>query len=173
MRSDRASCFGCVVFCLFALGGCTIARTSVERSVVETHPAELDFLDGVSQQPAVSNDDALHGLILLIDDGTAFAGYEERLAFARARGWIGEKETPPGNESATVGMIAVAVCDMLQIKGGVNLWLFGPTRRYCTRELVFLEFLPTRSENQSLSGSEFVDLLGRVDDARDSAAASL
>jgi hypothetical protein len=35
--------------------------------------------------------------------------------------------------------------------------------RYAVRELIFMEILPLRTENQVLSGSEFVDYLNRLD----------
>lgn len=166
MGSERFTAGAAVAAALLALAGCALERTTVEQSMVERHPdSELDFLDAVSGETAVSNDDALHGLIMLLDTEVALASYEERVAFARGRGWIRADDAPPGNESATVGLVAVAVCDLLEIQGGVNMWLFGLTQRYCTLELVYREFIPRRTANQSLSGTEFIDLLGRVDDA--------
>ena len=41
--------------------------------------------------------------------------------------------------------------------------LVGPLPRYATRELVFMEILPLRTENQILTGAEFVDYLNRLD----------
>ncbi len=42
--------------------------------------------------------------------------------------------------------------------------LLGPSPRYCTRELVFLGILPPRTEHQSLSGLELMDVVGRLED---------
>ncbi|MCZ6543072.1 MAG: hypothetical protein O6768_05350, partial [Planctomycetota bacterium] len=48
--------------------------------------------------------------------------------------------------------------------GGLTMRLFGPSPRYCTRELIFMDILPQRTEHQSLSGLEFIDLVGRIED---------
>ncbi len=150
-----------------AVAGCAMERTVLEDSAVDAFggvESELDFWDELATRRVVTNDDALHGLLLLAgEDGGA--DYASRLEAARGRGWISESASPPKNESAAVGMIAVAVCDILDIEGGVTMRLFGHLPRYCTRELVFLEIIPGRTENQSLSGLEFIDLAGRVEDA--------
>ena len=85
---------------------------------------------------------------------------------AKERGWIYDPEYDevPANESAPIGMVAMAACQILQIKGGVTMRIAGPSPRYCTRELVFLEFLPPRSEHQAISGLEFIDLVSRLEE---------
>ena len=42
--------------------------------------------------------------------------------------------------------------------------VFGPSPRYCTRELVYTGLLPSRTEFQSISGSAFLELLGTIED---------
>lgn len=144
-------------------GGC--ARTTVERSLVSMYDEpdqELDYFAELEEQRVVSNDDALHALLLLAEPGGAYETYEERADAARERGWI-EGEAPPATESARIGMVAVAVCEVLGIEGGLSMHLFGNTPRYATRELIYEGLLPPRTEEQSISGIELVDLIGRVD----------
>jgi hypothetical protein len=146
-------------------GGC--ARTVLDSSVVDALPGEeleLEYWEQLEAQPVVTNHDALHALLLLADGADPHRTYEARLADARGRGWFRPGDTPAANESASVGMVAVAACEMLSVKGGLTMRLLGPLPRYCTRELVFLEILPPRSEHQSLSGLELIDLLGRLED---------
>jgi hypothetical protein len=61
-------------------------------------------------------------------------------------------------------MLAVAICDILHLRGGVTLRLFGPSGRYCARELAYQKIFPLRSAHQSLSGLEFLELMRRVQD---------
>jgi hypothetical protein len=150
---------------LFALPGC--ARTVLESSVVDATPAdeaELDFWEGVEGQRIVTVNDALHALFLLADGGDSFVTYEQRLAEAKRRRWLPAGAEPAANESATVGLVAMAACQILDVKGGLTMRLTGPSPRYCTRELVFLGILPPRTEHQSLSGLELMDVVGRVED---------
>lgn len=164
MRSDLPAL---LVVLMLLPAGCAVERTVLEDSSVDTHAgyeAELDFWDELATRPVVTNNDALYGLLLVSGEENPPDSYEGRLAAARAREWVGEKQSPPINESAMVGMISVAVCDILEVKGGVTMHLLGPSPRYCTRELIYLEYIPRRTENQSLSGLEFIDLLSRVEE---------
>ncbi|MHC4427052.1 MAG: hypothetical protein ACYS0D_00410 [Planctomycetota bacterium] len=125
---------------------------------------ELEFWTRLEERRVVTTNDALHGLYLMADGDDPFVTYDQRLAQAHERGWIPQRSAPPANESAPVGLFAVASCDILEIRGGLTMRVLGPSGRYCTKELVFLEILPPRTEQQSLSGLEFIDLVGRIED---------
>jgi len=166
MRFDRVLLLSVLVVggCLW---GCAAERTVLEDSAVDIHgdyESELDFWDNLATRRVVTNDDALYGL-LLVGGAEPTGGYEARLAAARERGWIPERAGALKDESATVGMVSVAVCDILDVQGGITMRLLGRSPRYCTREVVYLELMPLRSEYQSLSGLEFIDLVSRVEDA--------
>jgi hypothetical protein len=151
---------------LIALPQCSMQRTTLESSAAETHggaEGELDFWDDLQTRRVVTNHDALHGLLLLADGTDERAGYEDRLAEARRRGWVDEDDAPPANESAAMGMLAVAACDMLDVRGGVTMRIFGRSPRYCTRELVYMEIIPPRTEQQALSGLQFIDFVSRLE----------
>jgi hypothetical protein len=139
----------------------------LESSVVDAVPAdaaELDFWEGVEAQRIVTVNDALHALFLLADGSDSFATYDDRLAEAKQRKWLPAGWDPAANESATVGLVAMAACQILDVKGGLTMRVLGPSPRYCTRELVFLGILPPRTEHQSLSGLELMDVVGRLED---------
>ncbi len=166
MRSDLLPILAAIPF-LVGPCGCTIQRTVLENSAVDInadYDSELDFWDDLATRSVVTNDDALHSLLLVVNDEVT-EGYEARIAQARQRGWISSTADLPKDESAAVGMISVATCDILDITGGVTMQLLGPSPRYCAKELVYIEMIPLRSENQALTGLEFVDLIGRIEDA--------
>ncbi|MGD9692556.1 MAG: hypothetical protein AB7G17_11095 [Phycisphaerales bacterium] len=162
MRSDRIA--------LVALAATTIltgcARTLSESSAVDAHANDDGaFWTALESQRTLTNHDALHGLFLLADGADTHATYEERVASARDRQWISAKEpNPVANESISVGRVASAAARIAEIKGGLSMRLAGPTPRYATRELVYMGLLPDRTENQSMSGLEFLDLIGRMED---------
>lgn len=150
---------------LLALPGAGCQRQMFPSSAVDRYPAaddELDFLDAVTDMTAVTNNDALHAFLILADGTDSAATYEERVAIAKDRHWMPSGFDAPANESASVGWMAMAGCAICNIKGGLTMHLIGPTPRYCTKELVFMRVLPLRTENQSLTGSEFVDYLNRL-----------
>jgi hypothetical protein len=165
MPSSRpsASAVAGALAVLASLAGCE--RSRVEDSAVEKFPRaqqEIDFLDALQSQIVVTNDDALHGLIALSDGTDLNKGYEARVELARRRKWIDAGWNRPADESAQVGWMAVAGCRIVGVQGGATMRLLGPTPRYATKELVFMDVLPLRTENQALSGREFVDFLNRL-----------
>lgn len=152
---------GCV--CVVATGCQPYLMPS---SAVDTYPKaeqEIDFLADVEKMNAVTNNDAVHAFLLLQDGADANPDYLARRAEAIRRGWMDRGASTNANEAARVGWMATAGCVVMQIKGGLSMHLFGPVPRYAVRELIFMEILPLRTENQVLSGSEFVDYLNRLD----------
>jgi len=140
-------------------------RQMLPASAVDRFPTaddELDFLDEVNGMTAVTNNDALHAFFILADGVDPASTYEERVTTAKERRWVPSGFGPPANESAAVGWLAMAGCQICDIKGGLTMHVLGPSPRYCTKELVFMRVLPLRTENQSLSGAEFVDYLNRL-----------
>jgi hypothetical protein len=107
----------------------------------------------------VTNHDALHGLLLLADREDPFDTYEARVSTAKERGWLTKDWDRPANESARIGDIAQAVCVIADVEGGLTMRLLGPSPRYATRELVYLEVIPDRTEAQSVRGLEFLELM--------------
>jgi hypothetical protein len=162
-----------VLAAVFTLGGCALfERTVHEDSAVDalgSFDDELDFWDEIASRHSVTNNDALHGLLLAAgaennaaaDDDGSFA---RRLRLAQERGWIDEDAELVANETATVGLMAMATCEILAMDGSVSAWLFGRSPRTCTRELVHRRMIPPRTENQALTGLEFIDLVGRIED---------
>ncbi len=163
------------VLAIAAAGGCE--RSRVESAAVDRFPRgsqELDFLDALSRQVVVTNGDALHGLISFADGTDLSSTYSGRVEIAKRRGWLPSGWDRPAAESAQIGWMAVAACRILDVKGGMTMRLLGPTPRYATKELVFMDVLPLRTENQALSGQEFVDFLNRLNRfQRDGRALSL
>jgi hypothetical protein len=163
-RACAAAC-ACAAAALAAVPLAACERSRVEDSAVERFPRgtqELDFLETLSRQVVVTNGDALHGLIGFADGADLSSTYEGRVEIAKRRGWLPGGWDRPAEESAQVGWMAVAGCRILGIRGGLTMRLTGPTPRYATKELVFMDVLPLRTENQALSGQEFVDYLNRL-----------
>ena len=171
MPSERLHALTLVLTCLTAgsLVGCdAFQRTRVETTILESHPGELDnfeFWDALAQQPVVSNDDALHALILMNDGRDPSTDFDGRTAIAAEKGWLQGTHLPlDANESASVGLLSVAGCQILDIQGGLSMRLLGPSPRYCTRELVAMGILPGLTANEALSGLEFIAFIDGLEE---------
>jgi hypothetical protein len=156
------------IVALVALSGC--ARTVVVDPLVTTYPAddvqaELAYWHSLPSRSAVSNDEGLHGLILLADTEDAAGSYEARVALAKERGWLSEGFDEPANLAMQRGSLARSVAVICKIKGGVMMQLTGPNARYATRELVSMGMIPEgSSENQSITGLEFMSVITQAQD---------
>lgn len=166
MRSEALR--GGLALLVVLLAGCRPYVMS--SSAVDQFPKadqELDFLAAVEKMPAVTNNDAFHALLMLQDGQDPSADFAERRAEGLRRRWIRNWDATSANEAAKVGWMASAGCRVMQVEGGLTMRLFdpmvGPLPRYATRELVYMEVLPLRTENQILTGAEFVDYLNRLD----------
>lgn len=169
MPSDHrpiAAAFALPTLLAAALSGCG-PRTMLDASLVdnpEIAANQGDFLDALRTQAIVTNNDSLHGLFLLADGEDPHEEFAGRVASAKERGWLEEDWNFLANESVRVGDVAQAVCVITDIKGGVTMRIFGPSPRYCTRELAYLEMIPVRDDAQAMRGLEYLELMLKAND---------
>jgi hypothetical protein len=149
------------------VGGC--ARSSVEGSLASPVlagdvNAELDFWDALGERLLISNDEALHGLFLFADGQDPRRTYQERLDEARRRAWVASDFDEPGNLAMQRGAVARAICVQCKVEGGVMMRVAGPVPRYATRELQYLGLMGNGSEQQAISGREFMGMISKAQD---------
>lgn len=152
-----------VPLCIHPLAACD--RQMVDVSVTQRYPRpeqELDHAEQLERQPVTSNDDMLHGFLMLTDGEDPWTTYAQRVMEARRREWVPEDWDEPAVESAAVGRMASIAVRIAKIRGGLSMMIIGPVPRYALKELTYMDILPARTENQSLSGLEFVDFLNRL-----------
>ena len=146
--------------------GC--GRTTLSASVVDGHgeadaTSELDSWDGLSEQGAVSNHDALHALLLQFA-GKSPGALAERLTEARRRGWLDPDEAQEPNRTARAGWIAKVVCIETDLRGGLTMRLLGASERYGVKELAHRGWLPEMAPHEVLSGLQLIALLSAAED---------
>ncbi|MCH2148712.1 MAG: hypothetical protein MK095_04700 [Phycisphaerales bacterium] len=172
MPSERLATtlmLGALITTALQAGGCDLLqRTTVDQTILQAHPGEIDdfdFWDALAEQAVVSNDDALHSLILMSDGRDPSSDFSGRMAIAAEKGWLAGTSLPlEANESASVGVLSVAGCNILTLKGGLTMRVFGPSPRYCTRELASLGILPDLTPNEALTGLEFIAFMNNIED---------
>jgi hypothetical protein len=159
------ACFS--FFILLPLTGCRTARVAdpLTASIGGNDPGEqVEFWHQLAERPVTSNDEAFHGLLLFIDGQDPANDYAGRVAELKRREMLADDFDEPANEAVERGTLAVALVRALGIRGGVLMRLLGPTRRYATRELQFVEVFPPSSPRQTFSGSEFLGIIARAED---------
>jgi len=154
-----------VMAAMFA--GCQSARVAgpLTANLAGNEPAtQLEFWHTLATRPVTSNDEAFHGLLLYLDGQDPAGTYEQRVAALKARGLLPANFSEPADHAITRGTLAVAICRMTGIRGGLMMHLTGGAPRYAVRELQFVGLYPPSSPHQTFSGAEFVGIIGRVED---------
>ena len=126
--------------------------------------SQMEFWHTMAMRSTVTNDEALHGLLLYLDGEDPSEDYAQRVDNLKARSLLMQGFDRPATEAVSRGTMATAILGTLQIKGGLILQVFGPTPRYAVRELQYAGIYPRSSTNQTFSGSQYVAVMGRVDD---------
>jgi hypothetical protein len=126
--------------------------------------ADLDFWHELANRPVTCNDEAFHGLFLYIDGEDPNPDYAARVSALKSRGMLPDDFNRPANEAVTRGTLALAITRALKIKGGVMMHAVPNMPRYAVRELMYMELYPVSSPHQTFTGSEFLGIMGRVED---------
>ncbi len=160
MRFSSLPFLGCVLLL------CACQPYMMKSSAVDQFAGpqqEIEFLDALEDMSAVTNNDALHGLLILADGTDPSKDYQDRVAEGVRRKWLSSSFDQQANASADLGWMAGAGCRIMKIQGGFTMRIFGPIDRYALKELIYMEILPMRTDNQSLTGAEFIDYMNRLE----------
>lgn len=172
MRSKSntlAAFLGVAMFASATLPGCqrvTVDQPALAQSLGSSFEDQLEFWHALTEQPLLTNNDALRGLLLFFDDEDETSDYNARVALCKQRGWLNETFDEDAQLAASRGTLATLLVRALDIKGGVTMRLWGVSPRYAIRELKYVGIYPPSSESQAFSGFEFVSLIGRVENYR-------
>lgn len=151
-----------------AVGGCE--RTIVTYPLETNSPpgdvgAEAQFWSDLGNRTIVSNDEGFHGLLLTEDGIDNTGSYEARVEEAKKRGWVESDWNEPANMAMQRGTLAVAICRLCKIEGGLIMRVLGPTPRYAARELVSMNIMQgTSTELQAISGLEYIAVISKAQD---------
>ncbi len=132
-------------------------------AVLPPEKSSAAFLDRASSLVAVSQNDAMRGILFLLegeDNADNFAQRVKTLHFKSVipAGWKYDASKPLNR-----GQLAYMIYQACGINGGVILQLTGPSRRYCLRELKYRRIMAEGLANTEVTGMEFVAVLKRAD----------
>ena len=164
---SRIFCFSVFLFFCFLTLGCRSAQVAhpVTAELAGNDPdSQIEFWHTLAQRPVTSNDEALHGLLLFVAGEDPATDYTGRVEALHQRQMLPKGFDRPAEEAVQRGTLAVAICRILEIKGGAIMTVFGPSPRYATRELQFMNIYPPSAPHQTFSGSEYLAVIARVED---------
>jgi hypothetical protein len=155
-----------LLLALIGAGGCHSATgKTVPAALAGNDPgAQIEFWHSLNDQTVASNDEVFHGILLFTDGKDDSKDYAGRVATLKARKMLPWGFDEPAERAVSRGTTAVAIVQMLKIRGGLTMSLLGPIPRYSVRELIFMNLFPPGSAQQTFTGAEFVGIIGRVED---------
>ncbi|MCK4275391.1 MAG: hypothetical protein KAX78_02690 [Phycisphaerae bacterium] len=124
-------------------------------------PDSAEFLDRTSSQKFVTENQAMRGMLLLLDGKDNVKTFAQRVGDLRGRGIICPRWDCSANRPLTKGKLAYMVYQACEIPGGVTLLIAGPSRRYCLRELQFRSIISPGAGSTPVSGIEYVAVISR------------
>ncbi len=121
------------------------------------------FLDRISSQETVSENDAMRGLLMLLSGQDEAQTFTQRVEDLQKRGVVSSSWSFQADRPITKGRLAYMIYQACKIPGGVILTLAGPSQRYCLRELQYRGMMAQGTFYTSVSGMEYVAVLSRAD----------
>ena len=147
------------------LMGCSGSGNGIANpdSTLAVNEDSAAFLDRISSQDKVSENDAMRGILLLLDGKDTVRTFKQRVEILLDRKIVDAKWGHDASRTLTRGKLAYMIYQATKIPGGVMLWLTGPSQRYCLRELQYRKIMTKGSFFVRVTGMEFVGVLGRAD----------
>ena len=150
-------------------------RDSLQPSEVQVYPPEqkpplrqespeLLFLNELYSKKTARFSDALKVATILLRIYDPQRDFAFDLATLREKRIISRSisETAAAEALLDKGTAAYMFCQVLGIKGGVWMRLFGNSPRYCLRELVFEGIMQASGIREVVSGAELVDMFSKA-----------
>jgi len=149
------------------LAGCHTAKVAQPLTATlggNDPDAQMEFWHTLAERDLTSNDEAFHGVLLYLKDADPATDYAGRMGALKKRGLLDASFNEPANQAIERGTLAQVLVRMLKIKGGVFQRLTHDHPRYAVRELMYMDLYPPSSPNQTFSGTEFLGIIGRIED---------
>ena len=137
----------------------TVSDDAVSDDTVSRDSGELAY--ELAGKTWCTNDEACSMVLLMLDGEDRNEDFEHRLAALDFKGLVDAAWNIQPDEPATKGTVAFMLCRALDIKGGLMMHLL-PCRRYAYRTAVYHGLMDRGSENEPLTGPEFVGIVGRA-----------
>lgn len=149
---------------LATVAGCaTPMQMTGPEATLPKDDGSPEFLDRVSSSENVTENDALRGLLMLLDGKDESGTFAKRVESLRAREIVSGKWDYRADRPLTRGKLAYMVYQACKLDGGVILTLTGPSQRYCLRELQFRGFMASGVMYSPVSGMEYIAVVTRAD----------
>ena len=164
----RTACLCAALAAATALVGCGPSRLRIsdDQAKLPVDDGSAAYLDRISSETVVSQNDAFRGILLLLDIGDDDGTFGQRVDILTKAGVVDQSWQFDAGRAISKGQVAYMIYQACGVHGGVILSLTGPSRRYCLRELQYQGFMSEGTMFTTVSGGEYVAVLSRADSCR-------
>ncbi len=150
--------------------GCSTMRRPDQADAGEAVDA-MELVHGkLPAEPVVTVAEAYRAVLILADGDDTHEDFAAREQALISRGMVRPEWGLERDQAIDRGTIAYMLYRMLEMRGGVDMTLFGSwglgDRRYALRELTYRGLMSKSATYQYISGGEFVYLLRKADEYR-------
>lgn len=157
-------------FCLIAalcVGCSEISRPDQARIGVQVDPDKF-LHEHLQSQSVVTVAEAYRAMVLLAEGEDKYDSFAAREEYLLHRDILRPEWKLEPDNAIDRGSVAYMVAQILKVRGGVNLNVYGrllgvADRRYAVREMVYLDIMEDRAPYRFISGAELVDVLWNAD----------
>lgn len=148
------------------VGGCAGPRRTTPRVDAATLSDEV-FQAYLAEVDVVTVDEAYRAMLILADGRDTSENFQQRRQKLENRGIARTAWHLHPRDVVDAGSLAYMVCRICQIRGGINLRLFGAAglgdRRYALRELVSRKMMQDVVDYQFVTGAAMFAVLRKAD----------
>jgi hypothetical protein len=114
------------------------------------------FFVSLKEKKVATQADAAYVVSLLLKEESPVRDFKRHRQILLDHQILSEKKSSEFTEQKplTHGMLAYLLYQALDIKGGINLKLFGPSQRYAYKELVYQRIMQDKNPREFMSGAE-------------------
>jgi len=132
-------------------------------TVLPDNEDSAGFLDRMSSGAKVTENDAMRGVLLLMDGKDTTKTFQQRVKLLVERKVADPCWEFGSHRAITRGKLAYMVYQACKVRGGLMLAITGPNQRYCLRELEYQKIMSEGTMLTEVTGMEFVAVIGRAD----------
>jgi len=116
------------------------------------------------RKPIAYRYDAAKAIVILMGVDEDRIDLAAQVAYLQEQGFLPRRysELFDPMEPLRKGVVAYMLREVLDIRGGIALHLFGPSERYAMKELAFRGIMAEGNVNDLVSGEELVQIMGQV-----------
>ena len=147
-----------------SVAGCgTPGLVTDGEATLRNDPNSALFLNRVSSYETITENDALRGVLMLLDGKDEAESFQQRVDNLLERQILDSSWDFDATRAMTRGRFAYMIYQATEMPGGILLTVTGPNQRYCLRELQYRGMMGEGWVLGQITGLELVSVLGRAD----------